>query len=169
MLKNLLMSFSSTVNERVNSPILGSFIVIWCAVNWRGLYVLIRPLPTAEATIANFDVVTSVWTLYYIPLLVTVIYLLLFPWLHLMYFKYQESPRLQRVVGEYQLLKATLVARKNAMAVQYEIELMKLEREHKLEMKKLETQAELEEEKLEKEYRRNKRASDEAARKRETA
>lgn len=66
---DFIKSFFESWNERIRSPFLSSFTVVFFALNWRGLFVLFFSEMTAVDRIAYFESHTSTQTLLLYPLL----------------------------------------------------------------------------------------------------
>ena len=106
ILKEIFNSIKSSFNERINSPLIGSFIISWCIINWDILLFLFAPKK-------NLDELTTVImkvkqeeaiTLYIIPILLSITYVLIGPWITLWVNKFREIPiqksRIDKIISE---------------------------------------------------------------------
>lgn len=66
---DFIKSFFESWNERIRSPFLSSFTVVFLALNWKGLFVLFFAKMTAIERVAYFEEHSSTYTLLFYPLL----------------------------------------------------------------------------------------------------
>src|SRR5690606_24348529 len=85
--EDLLTSIAGNTKARVNDPFFGAFILTWALCNWNYLAVLFWGEGSASKRIDDFykylvgSEFFSLNTIFFVPLLLTIFYLFLFPWL----------------------------------------------------------------------------------------
>lgn len=153
MLKEILPSFKKSFEDRLSNPILGTFGIAWLIVNWRLLAILLFSNKSIEDKIDSIGLNYADWHfLLLYPLLFTVVYLVIFPWLLLGIQLLQEKANGQRKVhklgadSNYARLKVNLVE------AEAEIESIKLRYTLDAEMRKKSNEMELERDKAKYEF-----------------
>jgi hypothetical protein len=141
-MKHFANSFKRSVKDRAASMIFGTYALTWLFFNWRGIYILLRPKNTPEATLLAFDQAVPFEYYYYYPFLAATAILLIYPWIQYGYFTYQAYPRKNRMLQTYKLERELLEAKRSVLSIEHDIEIDRRTREHHLEMQKLENETE---------------------------
>ncbi len=79
---------------RINHPVIGAFITSVLVWNWEILYYMFRGLSTAQATVnllhREYLTLDNWFNLFFVPLLITILFLGVAPWLHELYDSWKE-------------------------------------------------------------------------------
>ena len=85
-MKELLKSFLKTTEERIKNPFIGSFITSWILFNWKPILYLIFSSKDIEQKILYIETTfTIIWCLLIFPLLSAIFYVLILPYLNLLF------------------------------------------------------------------------------------
>lgn len=96
-MKELLKTIFATSKERVSNPIIGSFIISWIIFNWKALSLLLFSKQTIENKIIYIEKEFSdIYHLILLPLIITIIYILIIPYLNLLFEYLLEYSRVKR-------------------------------------------------------------------------
>jgi hypothetical protein len=81
------------IDSRIKSPLFGYFIFSSFALNWEELFYLVVHNGPVSDRIAYFNNGTDSWTLFFYPILLAVIYSLLYPWLQYVFMLFNTKPK----------------------------------------------------------------------------
>lgn len=96
-MKELLQTILTTSKERVSNPIIGTFILSWLAFNWRPLIFIFFANQKIEDKIKYIDSnFSNISNLLYFPLITMVVYVLIIPYLNLIFEFLLEYSRIKR-------------------------------------------------------------------------
>jgi hypothetical protein len=85
-MKELFKSFLKTTEERIKNPFIGSFITSWILFNWKPILYLIFSSKDIEQKILYIETTfTIIWCLLIFPLLSAIFYVLILPYLNLLF------------------------------------------------------------------------------------
>jgi hypothetical protein len=144
-LTDLASSLFGTVKERVGNPLPAAFIIAWLALNWRIVYVLLRPLSSTSETISLAEsFLDNKYALYY-PGGFAIFYVIVYPWLRVLISWVQSKPALR----EYAIEKELLTQRTAVINLEQQLSLTRLRMQNALEMERAEAQSSIETDKLE--------------------
>jgi hypothetical protein len=80
MPKNLLRAVTSAAEERIKNPVIGTFVLVWFAVNWQAIaFFALSPKLIEEKLEIIKSTYSNPWTLYWTPILGSIVYLLFSP------------------------------------------------------------------------------------------
>jgi signal transduction histidine kinase len=153
MLKEILPSFKKSFEERLSNPILGTFSIAWIIINWRLWTILLFSKKTIEDKITFIEKSYVDWhSLFLYPLIFTVVYLVIFPWLLLGIQLLQEKANGQRKIHKLGVDAKYAKLRVELVEAEAEIESLKLRYTLDAEMKKKSNEMELEQDKVKYEF-----------------
>lgn len=149
MVKDMLSSFKSHLEDRISNPILGAFCLSWFFCNWKLILFLLFSEKTIEDKVqyislhyTNFD--TMIWY----PAAFTIFYLLIFPWMLLGVQVLQEKAISQRRTRQLITDTAYLSAKVNFVRAESDLDSIRLQHELQREIEIKSREMELEREKL---------------------
>lgn len=96
-MKELLQSIFINTNERIKNPFIGSFFTSWILFNWQPIFIMVFSAKNIEEKI---KLITSdynnIWYLLLFPLISAVIYILILPYLNLLFEMILEFSKTKR-------------------------------------------------------------------------
>ncbi|MFD2554760.1 hypothetical protein [Sphingobacterium tabacisoli] len=96
-MKELLSTIFTTSKERIANPIIGTFIISWTAFNWKPIAFILFSNKKIEDKIVYIDSnFANIGNLLIFPLITVVIYLLIIPYINLLFEYLLEFPRVKR-------------------------------------------------------------------------
>lgn len=127
MISNSIDSIKSQLYQRAASPLIGSFFISWCIVNYKALLVMFSD----NTYLQKFDYIET--TLYpsveYIiflgilsPLTISFIYIFLVPYPELLTFKYTLRRKQELIDAKQDIEKKTLLTVEQSIAIREEID-----------------------------------------------
>lgn len=106
----MIKFISDSMDERIKSPVLKPFYASWILINWKFLITLALSNNPISQRIVAADHYMSIWTGLYLPLIATVAYIVIYPWLTYVAFHIQRIPkelqRLSEIKSEKKFLDA---------------------------------------------------------------
>jgi hypothetical protein len=108
IIEDLCSAIAGNAKTRINDPFIGTFICSWIVCNWNNLALLFWGEGKAEERISAFYIYlsqTPFWEfnrLFFVPLLIALFYLFVFPWVSLLikFFQHWANEKLhQQAVG----------------------------------------------------------------------
>jgi hypothetical protein len=113
----------SAANSRVRSPVLGSIVLVFLALNWKEFFYVFFAETSVQVRLSYLEVNTDLWSLFYLPLLVGTTLAVLYPWINLSSSQLAKLPlrALKRMQGDedhlrqiHSLENATLIEQAKA-------------------------------------------------------
>lgn len=96
-MKELLQSIFSTSKERISNPIIGTFLISWTAFNWKPIIFIFTSNQIIEDKINYIDSnFSSINNFLLFPLITVLIYILIIPYLNLLFEYLLEFSRIKR-------------------------------------------------------------------------
>ena len=96
-MKELLQTIFMTSKERISNPIIGTFLISWTAFNWKPIIFLFISGQKIEDKIAYIDSnLSSINNLLFFPLIAVFIYVLIIPYVNLLFEYLLEFSRIKR-------------------------------------------------------------------------
>lgn len=96
-MKELLNTIFATSKERVSNPIIGTFIISWIAFNWKPIIFIIISDQKIEEKIAYIDLnFSNIGNILVFPLLAVILYVLVVPYINLLFEYLLEFSRIKR-------------------------------------------------------------------------
>lgn len=96
-MKELLNTIFATSKERVSNPIIGTFIISWIAFNWKPIIFIIISNQKIEEKIAYIDLnFSNIGNILVFPLLAVILYVLVVPYINLLFEYLLEFSRIKR-------------------------------------------------------------------------
>lgn len=139
----LLNSIYENFRQRLNSPLIGAFVLSWSIYNWKFVYYLLNAEEPVSDKINNlsityFESSMGVAEFLGVPLILAFVYILGFPWVNLFIQYMQNKPNKKRVheAAEYEIA---------CLKSQKELAMLKAEREHFPEIARLNVEKQLQE------------------------
>ncbi|GEM_PF-6082022 len=102
---------SDSVDERIKSPLLKPFYLSWLVINWKFLITLALSNNPISQRIIAADEYMSIWTGLYLPLISTVAYIIIYPWLTYVVSLIQRIPKELQRLNEIKSENKFLVAK----------------------------------------------------------
>jgi len=102
-MKELFSSLTEAFNERVKSPLFGTFILSWMIYNWQLFVLLFGSDEPIETTIRTMQLNMIEWDSYSIPLIFTLLYIFASPWIFLKIEEWTFEAKVQRKEQLYEL------------------------------------------------------------------
>jgi hypothetical protein len=148
MIKDTIDSFKRVVNERISNPFLGAFVLFWLALNWATIAIVLMSKKPIEDTIVYVSQnQLSIFRSVVSPLIFASLFNIIFPWISYWVSWYNDFVEIKKRCKHVEFEVAVLNAKKSVFLKEYEIEEIKLDREHKREDDKLRLMHMLEEQK----------------------
>jgi len=96
-MKELLQTIFMTSKERISNPIIGTFLISWTAFNWKPIIFLFISGQKIEDKITYIDSnLSSINNLLFFPLIAVFIYVLIIPYVNLLFEYLLEFSRIKR-------------------------------------------------------------------------
>lgn len=96
-MKELIHSIFSTSKERIANPIIGTFLLSWIAFNWKPIIYILTSGQKIESKINYIDSnFSSITNLLFYPLLTVFVYILVVPYVNLLFEYLLEFSRIKR-------------------------------------------------------------------------
>ncbi len=147
MIKELLPSLKSHLDERMANPILGTFSLSWIIMNWKAFLFLAFSDKEIEQKISLIESSYSNWaTVLWFPLGFTVGYLFLLPWILLGVQVFQEKANGQRKALKLRSDTNYLSQKIDFVRAESALEEVKLEHELRTELERKTRELDLERE-----------------------
>jgi len=111
-------SVKEAISDRFKNPILGSFAIAWCLINWKLIAILLKSsTPILDTILIIEKSHMDNWKMYILPAIVAFMVTLLYPWLSLLvvYIKILPQSMIDRKNIEHELRMAGLKLRLEAM------------------------------------------------------
>ena len=147
MIKEILPSIKSHLDERMSNPVLGTFAFSWIVINWKVFLILFFSDKKIEEKISYIESDLSSWTsMLWSPLGFTIVYLFLLPWALLGIQLFQEKANGQRKFHKLTADTKYLSQKIDFVKAESTLEEVKLEHELRKELERKTRELELERE-----------------------
>jgi hypothetical protein len=158
MIKEILSSLRASAVTRINSPVTGSFMIIWSIINWEFLLVILLNDQSIRETLTYLKTNHSdSQHLVLYPIAGTLTYLIFHPWVAYFYQKYSQAIANRRILAKLSSEEVVIEKKKTALSQQRDvvsleaaIDLSRMDREAEIELAKGKSLFELE--RVKKEY-----------------
>lgn len=77
----LIRDLIDTSKERIKNPFVGSYVIAFCIVNWKSIFLLFFSNGSIEYKLCVIQIEYSVWDLLY-PIIISLVYVIGLPWLN---------------------------------------------------------------------------------------
>lgn len=137
MFKELLPSIKNHLDDRMSNPVLGTFSLSWILLNWKVFLILIFSTKSIEDKILHIESNLVNWmTMLWLPLIFTVGYLFLLPWILLGIQIFQEKANGQRKTHKLMADTSYLSQKINFVKAEFALEEVRLEHELRKELER---------------------------------
>lgn len=120
-IKEFCSSIFQSSSERMKSPIIGTYVLSFIIVNWRPFVVLIFSNSTIENRVKLIDATWCNSKAMWIPGIITVIYIFIIPYAHLLIDKFLSWYRKYEVVKEHEARKTLLINQASEAALERQV------------------------------------------------
>lgn len=143
-IKETLEVIKDAVNERISSPILGSFAFFFVGCNWKTGVILARTQMPIEVAIKMIEETRMTWFHGFIlPAILTVFFCAAYPWIKYYLSWYTDWVDAKRIIKRHAVELLILQNRKEILGAEAELEEIRNARTHDAERRKLEFEHEL--------------------------
>lgn len=96
-MKNFIDNILKTTKERISNPIFGTFMISWVAFNWKPIIFLMLSELKIQSRIKYIDNnFSDIYNLLFFPFIATIVYILVIPYLNLLFDYLLEYSRVKR-------------------------------------------------------------------------
>jgi hypothetical protein len=120
-MKELVLSVIENFKERIRNPLLGSFAITFLIYNWRPIFILLLSERPVEERVSFLEDNYISYETLYIPLIVSVVYVLLVPYLSSLIEYATDAAVIARRSRVYRARKDILSYKKNEAIIEWEI------------------------------------------------